>query len=64
MAFVAPKDFSAIQRNLILDYSKLIEKLDKNNDVLGGFELFEKRKISKIETVPVMPIVPLNDNQL
>lgn len=64
LAFVAPKDFSAIQRNLILDYSKLIEKLDENNDVLGGFELFEKRKISKIKTVPVMPIVPLNDNQL
>ena len=64
LIFVAPKDFSAIQRNLILDYSKLIDKLGKNPDVLGGFELFEKHGKAKMQAIPVTPIVPLNDNQL
>ena len=64
LVFVAPKDFSAIQRNLILDYSKLISCLEENDEILGGFELFERRRNAKIGTVPVMPIVPLNDNQL
>ena len=64
LTFVAPKDFSAIQRNLILDYSKLIDKLDEHGEVLGGFELFEKHGKSKMKKVSVTPIVPLNDNQL
>lgn len=64
LTFVAPKDFSAIQRNLILDYSKLLEKLNENSDVLGGFELFEKHEKTKMEKISVTPIVPLNDNQL
>lgn len=64
LVFVAPKDFSAIQKNLILDYSKLISKLEKNSEALGGFQIFEKQKITKYEEVPVTPIVPLNDNQL
>ena len=64
LVFVAPKDFSAIQRNLILDYSKLIAKLDNNPESLGGFEIFEQHRVGKHNNVQVMPIVPLNDNQL
>lgn len=64
LTFVAPKEFSAIQRNLILDYSKLLGKLEENSTVLGGFDLFEKHGKAKMESVSVSPIVPLNENQL
>lgn len=64
LVFVAPKDFSAIQRNLILDYSKLITRLSDNPEALGGFEIFQNHRVQKLENVQVMPIVPLNDNQL
>lgn len=64
LIFVAPKDFSTIQRNLILDYSKLISKLEENDKILGGFQLFEKQRMTKYKELSVTPIVPLNDNQL
>ena len=64
LIFVAPKDFSAIQRNLILDYSKLINKLQCNRDVLGGFELFEKHEGVKKCNDKIVPIIPLNRAQI
>ena len=64
LVFSAPKDHSAIMRNLIIDYDKLIEKLESEPDNIGGFTLFENSEEKAHDDVEVTSLVPLNENQL
>lgn len=64
IAFTAPKDYGAIMRMLILDYAKLLRKIEADSSNYGGFSIFEETKVNRVEKQPVMPIVPLNESQL
>lgn len=62
--FAPPSSSSAYTRNLLADYDRLLEHLEKDNRVRGGLAALEGPvKIGASSKAPVLPLISLNQMQ-